>query len=144
MTDSKHVVCPHCHATNRIPDAKLEAQPKCGKCKEALFTGQPVELLSSTFDKHISRSDIPVVVDFWAAWCGPCKMMAPAFAQAAGMLEPHCQLAKVDTEAAQDLAARYQIRSIPTLAIFKNGQPLATQPGAMGVNDIVQWVRSKV
>ncbi|MGV6818208.1 MAG: thioredoxin TrxC [Thiotrichales bacterium] len=143
MTDSKHVVCPHCHAVNRIPDAKLGSNPKCGKCKQPLFTGHPVELTSATFDKHISRSDIPVVVDFWAAWCGPCKMMAPAFAQAATQLEPHYQLAKVDTEAAQDIAARYQIRSIPTVAVFKHGKQIAMQPGAMGVNDIVNWVKSK-
>jgi len=142
VTDSKHVVCPHCHATNRIPDAKLEAQPKCGKCKEAIFTGQPVELLSSTFDKHISRSDIPVVVDFWAAWCGPCKMMAPVFEQAAAQLEPRVRLLKVDTEAEQSLGAQLRIQSIPTLAIFKNGQEIVRQPGAMGLPDLINWVQS--
>lgn len=143
MSDAKHVVCPHCHAVNRIPDTKLGAEPKCGKCKKELFTGQPAELGSGAFDKHITRSDIPVVVDFWAAWCGPCKMMAPAYAQAAEKLEPHYQLVKVNTEAAQDIAARYQIRSIPTLAIFKQGKQVAMQPGAMGASDIVQWVRSQ-
>lgn len=142
MSESQHIVCPHCSAVNRIPSARLADRPKCGKCRETLFDARPVDLEGASFHKHISRNDIPVVVDFWAAWCGPCKMMAPAFAQAASQLEPHARLAKVDTDAEQAVAAQYNIRSIPTIVLFKNGREVARQPGAMGAADIVRWVRA--
>lgn len=142
MTEVLHIVCPHCEAINRIPSMKLEQQPKCGKCHEHLFNGQPIELNTSNFERHISRSEIPVLVDFWAPWCGPCKIMAPAFAQAATQLEPQTRLAKVNTEDEQALAAQFGIRSIPTLALFKDGHELARQPGAMDVANIINWVRS--
>ena len=141
--DTKHIVCPHCEATNRIPTARLEDAPKCGKCKQVLFSGQPINLTNANFNKHISNSDVPVVVDFWAPWCGPCQTMAPAFAQAAQQLEPNYRLAKVDTEAEQALGAQYGIRSIPTIAVFKNGQEIARQAGAMGAEDIKRWVESQ-
>ncbi len=134
------VVCPHCPAVNRIPDARLADKPRCGKCGKALFTGHPLELTGASFDRHLQRGELPLVVDFWAEWCGPCKMMAPAFAQAAGQLEPRVRLAKVDTEAQQAIAARYNIRSIPTLVLFRGGREIARQAGAMSVNAIVQWV----
>ena len=134
------VVCPHCPAVNRIPDARLADKPRCGKCGKALFTGHPLELTGASFDRHLQRSELPLVVDFWAEWCGPCKMMAPAFAQAAGQLEPRVRLAKVDTEAQQAIAARYNIRSIPTLVLFRGGRESARQAGAMSANAIVQWV----
>ena len=142
MSDSTHVVCPACQAVNRLPEARLEEAPKCGKCGAAMFSGKPAELTDASFQKHIGRNDIPVVVDFWAPWCGPCKMMAPQFEQAAGELEPGVRFAKLNTDEAQATAAQYNIRSIPTMALFRNGQEVARQPGAMGAADIVRWVQS--
>ena len=144
MSDTLHLVCPHCHAVNRMLKTKLGQQPKCGQCHSALFDGHPLELTSATFAKHLSQNGIPVLMDFWAPWCGPCKMMAPAFAQAASLLEPQIRLAKVNTEVEQEIAARYAIRSIPTLALFSGGQEVARQAGAMGAQDIVRWVQSIV
>ena len=143
-TEALHVVCPHCHTTNRVATADLANAPDCGKCHQPLFGGHPVALDDeAAFDKHITRSQLPVLVDFWAPWCGPCRAMAPQFEAAAQQLEPQVRLAKVNTEAAQNLAARYNIRSIPTLALFVNGREVARQPGAMGAADIVRWVRSQ-
>lgn len=142
MSDSKHIVCPHCGAINRIPASRLSDRPKCGKCHQPLFTAQPVELTAGNFHKHIGNSDIPVVVDFWAPWCGPCKMMAPAFAEAAGQMEPAVRFAKVNTENEQTLGAQFGIRSIPTLAIFHNGREIARQAGAMAASDIIRWVQA--
>ncbi len=144
MTDSLHIVCPHCTAVNRVPSDKTGAQPTCGKCKQALFVAHPLELTSANFMQHITRNDIPVLVDFWAPWCGPCKMMAPAFEEAAQRLEPQFRVVKLNTEEAQELAARYDIRSIPTLALFKGGREVARQAGAMNAAGIVQWAQSKI
>lgn len=143
MSDALHIVCPHCNAVNRIAAGRLGERPNCGKCHQPLFTGHPTELTAATFQQHIGRSDIPVLVDFWAPWCGPCKMMAPQFVQAAAQLEPRVRLAKVNTEAEQMLGTQFAIRSIPTMALFRGGREVARQPGAMSASDIVQWVRSR-
>ena len=140
----KQVVCPHCSAVNRVPDARLEQHPNCGQCHQALFSAAPVALTSATFQKHLDRNDIPLLVDFWAPWCGPCLSMAPQYAQAADLLEPRVRLAKVDTDAEQALGARFNIRSIPTLALFHGGREVARQSGAIGSADIVRWVQSHV
>lgn len=138
-TDALHIVCPHCDTVNRLPPARLAEHPTCGKCQKALFTGQPVDLASARFLKHIERSDIPVLVDFWAPWCGPCRTMTPFYAQAAQALEPQFRVVKVNTEASPDIGSRYNIRSIPTLALFRNGREVARQPGAVDANTIIAW-----
>ncbi len=144
MSESFHIVCPHCSAVNRIASTRLGEKPKCGKCHQALFSAHPVELTSANFQQHINRNDIPVLVDFWAPWCGPCKTMAPAFEQASAQLEPQIRLAKVNTENEQALGSQYGIRSIPTLVLFQGGQEIARQAGAMGASDIVRWVQAQL
>ena len=140
MTDLLHLVCPHCDTTNRVPRDRLADAPVCGHCGKALFDGHPLALTAANFERQVTRNDIPVVVDFWADWCGPCKMMAPQFARAAGTMEPRVRFAKLDTEAAQDIAARYAIRSIPTMIVFRHGQEVARQSGAIDANAIVRFV----
>ena len=142
VKDAVKLVCATCGQANRVPVARLAEGPKCGSCGDALADGRVHELDARVHDKATRGDELPVVVDFWAPWCGPCRMMAPAFEQAAQQLEPHMRLAKVNTEAAQSLAARYNIRSIPTLALFVNGREVARQPGAMGAADIVRWARA--
>ena len=134
-----HLVCPECAVVNRVPDERLGDGPICGTCKTPLMAPEPFVLTDASFSQFIAHSGLPVVVDFWASWCGPCKMMAPHFADAAKQM-PRVRFAKVDTETATQTAARFAIRSIPTLIVFSGGQEVARQPGAMQVGDIVRWV----
>lgn len=141
MNDSQHIVCPHCHSTNRIPQEKDSLLAKCGQCKKSIFDGYPATLDESSFDSHLNNSDIPVVVDFWAEWCGPCKSMAPVFEQTAKQMQPKVQLSKVDTDANQHLMARFNIRGIPTLIIFKGGQEVGRKSGAIPANELQNWIK---
>ncbi len=142
--NTTQVVCPHCHAANRVPSARLPEKPSCGRCHAALFSGLPVPLDDAGFERHLASSDLPLLVDFWAPWCGPCRMMAPQFEKAAAMLEPHMRLAKVDTEAQPALGQRHGIRSIPTLALFHQGKEIARMSGALQAGDIVKWARQQL
>jgi thioredoxin 2 len=144
VTATTNIVCPHCNIVNRIPAARLGDRPVCGKCKQALFTGHPLVLHDANFNQQLTRSDIPVVVDFWAPWCGPCKMMAPAYEQAAGQLEPRVRLAKLNTEEAQQTAGKFAIRSIPTLVLFDHGREVSRQSGAMSLPQLVHWIDGQI
>jgi thioredoxin 2 len=139
-TDTLVIACPADGALNRVPRARLSQNPKCGKDHQLLFQGKAVDLTSANFDKHAVKSDLPVVIDFWAAWCGPCRMMSPAFEAAAPRLEPRVRLAKLDTEAEPAIAARYGIRGIPSMIMIRKGKEIARTSGAMPTSAIVQWV----
>ncbi len=139
MEDTRiHLACPHCGATNRLPAARFDDEPSCGRCSQPLLTGQPVDLTDADFDAVVAATQRPVLVDFWAAWCGPCRMMAPAFAQAGRQLAGRAHLVKVDSDANPMLSARYGIRSIPTLVRLEGGRETARQSGALPASAIVQ------
>ena len=139
-TVARNIVCPHCHSTNRLPVARYATKAKCGRCHKLLFDGHPHPVNVMEFDKHVDHNDIPVVVDFWAEWCGPCKAMAPVYEAVAAELEPNYRFLKVDTEAEQGLAARYNIRSIPTLMVFRKNSIVAQRPGAVDRNTLRRWL----
>jgi len=142
-TDNRLIVCPHCRAINRVQTGR-EAEATCGKCRDKVFDDQPLELVGSTFDRHIAKSQVPTLVDFYSPTCGPCLMMGPQFADAAKTLFPRVRLAKIDTSAEQSIAARYGIQAVPTLILFKNGQEIARQSGAMNARDIAAWAKQYV
>ncbi|HHI89187.1 MAG TPA: thioredoxin TrxC [Hellea balneolensis] len=144
MSKTNQIVCPHCMAVNRIPANKPATSAKCGKCKKPLFGDHPAELTDATFDKFVSKTSVPVVVDFWAPWCGPCKMMAPEYAKAAKAVEPKARFAKLNTQDNQHTATKHRIQGIPALIIFKNGQPVAHLAGARPAGEIRSWVESNI
>ena len=131
MSDPIHIVCPHCDAVNRIAAARLADRPVCGKCARELFMAKPLDVDSARFMRHIERNDIPVLVDFWAAWCGPCRMIAPVLDQLAADYAGRVKVAKLDVDANQQTAMRFQVRSIPMLLFFKDGQVVDQLVGAL-------------
>jgi thioredoxin 2 len=139
--EARHIVCPHCNSVNRVPRERDARAAKCGRCHQPLFTGRPVPASPESFATHIQHNDIPVLVDFWAQWCGPCKVMAPIYERVAAEFEPDIRFLKVDTEAAPELAARYNIQAIPTLMLFKHGKVVARQAGAMNAESLRSWLR---
>jgi len=141
MAERRHIVCPNCAAVNRVPAEKSAKGAKCGRCHQKLFSGYPASATAETFAKHIQQNDVPVLVDFWAEWCGPCRAMAPVYERAAAEFEPAIRFLKVDTEREQQLAAQYNIRSIPTLMLFRDGAVVAQQAGALDGRTLRAWLK---
>ncbi len=144
MTNPKHIVCPHCGGINRVPGERSAAAAHCGTCKAKLFDGEPLAVDAAAFERHTAKNDIAVLVDVWAPWCGPCRSMAPQFARAAQMLEPDVRLLKLNSDEQPEISARYGIRGIPTMLLFKNGRLAAQTSGAMEATKIAAWARANL
>ncbi|WP_417489659.1 thioredoxin TrxC [Maricaulis sp.] len=144
MTDTFHIICPACQAKNRIPTARRSAGPTCGACKAPLFPDEPFELDEARLNKHLRNDEVPLVVDFWAPWCGPCKMMGPMFADASRRMSPGVRFAKLDTEQHQSVGSRFQIRGIPLIILFEKGKEVARHAGAINADQIAGWVRQSL
>jgi thioredoxin 2 len=144
MDGALHIVCPHCDTINRVPRSRPAKEGRCGNCREALFDGHPVALDTAHFERQLDKSDVPLLIDFWAAWCGPCRMMAPEFEKAAAAIEPKARLVKVNVDEEPAIASRFNIRSIPTLVLALHGRELSRTAGARSAAQLVQWVESEL
>lgn len=144
QSSSLHIVCPHCDTINRVPQAKLADGGRCGQCHQQLFDGHPAALDTARFERHLAKSEVPLLIDFWAQWCGPCRMMAPEFERAAGMLEPAVRLVKVNVDEEPALAQRYRVQSIPTLLLAFQGREVARAAGARSAAQLVQWTQAEL
>ncbi|MEE9524948.1 MAG: thioredoxin domain-containing protein [Thermodesulfovibrionales bacterium] len=142
MPDLLNIVCPHCNAVNQLPLHSLKKDPKCGKCGDLIFTGYPIVLESSNFQKHISRNDIPVIVNFWASWSEDCRLMSPAFALAASRVEPRIRLAKINKDTEQEVATRLAILSVPTLVLFKKGKEIDRAYEVFDIAGLLKWIKT--
>ncbi len=144
MSEFTHIVCPHCNGTNRIPSGTVPAEAKCGRCKQSILDTKPIELTTENIRQHLEKNDIPVIIDFWAPWCGPCKTMGPNFEQASRSFRGEVRFAKVNTEDQQSQGAQFNIRSIPTLILFKNGKEVDRVSGALEASQLTSWIRQKI
>jgi thioredoxin 2 len=144
MSEFTHIVCPHCDGTNRIPSGTVPKEAKCGRCKQSILDTKPIELSTQNIQQHLQKNDIPVIIDFWAPWCGPCKTMGPNFEQASRNFRAEVRFAKINTEDQQSLGAQFNIRSIPTLILFKNGKEVDRVSGVLEASQLTSWIRQKI
>lgn len=144
MSEFTHIVCPYCNGTNRLPSTKIAEDAKCGRCKKSIFDTLPISLTTDNISQHLEKNDIPVIIDFWAPWCGPCKTMGPNFEQASRNFKTKIRFAKVNTEEQASLGGHFNIRSIPTLVLFKQGKEVDRVSGALDSKSLTSWINSKL